>query len=273
MQPPGRCPIEADIVRPSQTTMLSHPAAVRHITSWPSHSLAYIKARLQSTISNPATIRVTGFSTFASAFSPHLILPASPLRSEIIGSDAKQDPPIYIGGTSDCQIAAILEQRSCYGCRTCSWSHRHIKCVYKGRNPNEIYLPDFIPVSPHIHPRLDPSFLNLSILSPVYRNSHLLTRANSDIMTYSNGASHVVDSAPKSLRQLLADEKKIIVAPGVYDGFSARIALEVGFDAIYMVISHIPVRNISTDEKYRQEQEPALPNSGKPTSASHHSMI
>ena len=37
------------------------------------------------------------------------------------------------------------------------------------------------------------------------------------------------------LRQLLADKGKIIVAPGVYDGFSARIALEVGFDCIYMV--------------------------------------
>ncbi|KAL4797890.1 Pyruvate/Phosphoenolpyruvate kinase-like domain-containing protein [Aspergillus venezuelensis] len=35
------------------------------------------------------------------------------------------------------------------------------------------------------------------------------------------------------LRQLL-DEKDIIVAPGVYDGFSARIALEVGFDNLYM---------------------------------------
>jgi hypothetical protein len=57
-------------------------------------------------------------------------------------------------------------------------------------------------------------------------------------MTYTNGngtAVHTAESAPKRLRQLLVDEKKIIVAPGVYDGFSARIALEVGFDAIYMV--------------------------------------
>ncbi|KAL4880547.1 Pyruvate/Phosphoenolpyruvate kinase-like domain-containing protein [Aspergillus karnatakaensis] len=35
------------------------------------------------------------------------------------------------------------------------------------------------------------------------------------------------------LRQFLA-EKDIVVAPGVYDGFSARIALEVGFDCLYM---------------------------------------
>lgn len=36
------------------------------------------------------------------------------------------------------------------------------------------------------------------------------------------------------LRQLIA-EKDIVVAPGVFDGFSARIALDVGFDCIYMV--------------------------------------
>lgn len=36
------------------------------------------------------------------------------------------------------------------------------------------------------------------------------------------------------LRQLIA-EKNIVVAPGVFDGFSARIALDVGFDCIYMV--------------------------------------
>lgn len=40
--------------------------------------------------------------------------------------------------------------------------------------------------------------------------------------------------AATRLRQLLA-EKDIIEAPGVYDGFSARIAHEVGFDCIYMV--------------------------------------
>jgi hypothetical protein len=40
--------------------------------------------------------------------------------------------------------------------------------------------------------------------------------------------------AATRLRQLLA-EKDMIVAPGVYDGFSARIALDVGFDCLYMV--------------------------------------
>ncbi len=39
----------------------------------------------------------------------------------------------------------------------------------------------------------------------------------------------------KRLRQLLEKDQDIIVAPGVYDGFSARIVLDVGFDWIYMV--------------------------------------
>jgi 2-methylisocitrate lyase-like PEP mutase family enzyme len=37
------------------------------------------------------------------------------------------------------------------------------------------------------------------------------------------------------LRSLLEPSKSIIVAPGVYDGFSARIALELGFQCLYMV--------------------------------------
>lgn len=48
-----------------------------------------------------------------------------------------------------------------------------------------------------------------------------------------------VSSPPKNgarkLRQLLKDPDNIVVAPGVYDGISARIALSQGFDALYMV--------------------------------------
>jgi len=43
-------------------------------------------------------------------------------------------------------------------------------------------------------------------------------------------------SAAKHLRNLIFNnDGKIVVAPGVYDGFSARVALEVGFDCLYMV--------------------------------------
>lgn len=39
------------------------------------------------------------------------------------------------------------------------------------------------------------------------------------------------------LKRRLEDTKDLLVCPGVYDGFSARIALSVGFDAMYMVSS------------------------------------
>lgn len=37
------------------------------------------------------------------------------------------------------------------------------------------------------------------------------------------------------LRQLLTQPDTIVSAPGVFDGFSARIALAQKFDALYMV--------------------------------------
>lgn len=49
-----------------------------------------------------------------------------------------------------------------------------------------------------------------------------------------NGHSTPPVSAATKLRRRLQDED-ILVAPGVYDGFGARIAHEVGFDCIYMV--------------------------------------
>ncbi|GAD92488.1 carboxyphosphonoenolpyruvate phosphonomutase, putative [Paecilomyces variotii No. 5] len=41
-------------------------------------------------------------------------------------------------------------------------------------------------------------------------------------------------SAATTLRRTLQDPNSFVVAPGVYDGFSARIALQTGFDALYM---------------------------------------
>lgn len=37
------------------------------------------------------------------------------------------------------------------------------------------------------------------------------------------------------LRQFLASSDGLMVCPGVYDGLSARIALDVGFEGLYMV--------------------------------------
>ena len=42
-------------------------------------------------------------------------------------------------------------------------------------------------------------------------------------------------SRATKLKWLLEETSELIVCPGVYDGFSARIALDVGFKALYMV--------------------------------------
>ncbi|KAK1465970.1 hypothetical protein CMEL01_11962 [Colletotrichum melonis] len=53
-------------------------------------------------------------------------------------------------------------------------------------------------------------------------------------MTSSNDSSSTPVSAATKLRQRLSETDDLILLPGVYDGFSARIALEVGFDGLYM---------------------------------------
>jgi 2-methylisocitrate lyase-like PEP mutase family enzyme len=42
-------------------------------------------------------------------------------------------------------------------------------------------------------------------------------------------------TAVEKLRQMLSDPQKFIACPGVYDGFTARIALQEGVDCLYMV--------------------------------------
>lgn len=44
-------------------------------------------------------------------------------------------------------------------------------------------------------------------------------------------------SSATRLKKRIEETDELIVCPGVYDGFSARIALQVGFTALYMVIS------------------------------------
>ena len=41
--------------------------------------------------------------------------------------------------------------------------------------------------------------------------------------------------AAEKLRRLLEDQDSIIVCPGIYDGFTARLALRAGFQCLYMV--------------------------------------
>lgn len=58
-----------------------------------------------------------------------------------------------------------------------------------------------------------------------------------------NGAANELDSSldlvpisgATKLRRMLNETDELIVCPGVYDGLSARIALQLGFSAMYMV--------------------------------------
>jgi 2-methylisocitrate lyase-like PEP mutase family enzyme len=46
-------------------------------------------------------------------------------------------------------------------------------------------------------------------------------------------------TAVQKLRAMLEEKDKIIVCPGVYDGITARIALNTGFECLYMVSRRI----------------------------------
>ena len=55
------------------------------------------------------------------------------------------------------------------------------------------------------------------------------------------------------LKRLLEETNELIVCPGVYDGLSARVALEVGFSALYMVRFpplHTPKKKISMTQSF-----------------------
>lgn len=49
-------------------------------------------------------------------------------------------------------------------------------------------------------------------------------------------------SGAKKLRYLLENTDELIVCPGVYDGLSARTAIELGFKSLYMVSNTPPLR-------------------------------
>jgi 2-methylisocitrate lyase-like PEP mutase family enzyme len=53
-------------------------------------------------------------------------------------------------------------------------------------------------------------------------------------MAYTNGDDKKQIPAAARLRELLADQSKIITCPGVYDGLTARIALNAGHECLYM---------------------------------------
>ncbi|KAJ5413756.1 Isocitrate lyase [Penicillium cosmopolitanum] len=53
-------------------------------------------------------------------------------------------------------------------------------------------------------------------------------------MRHEPSVSLYVIPAASKLRRMLKDSKDLIICPGVYDGLSARIAMELGFKSMYM---------------------------------------
>jgi hypothetical protein len=54
-------------------------------------------------------------------------------------------------------------------------------------------------------------------------------------LTYVASSTNEPMSGAKKLRKMLFGTSELIVCPGVYDGLSARTAIELGFNAMYMV--------------------------------------
>ena len=76
---------------------------------------------------------------------------------------------------------------------------------------------------------------------PPGRNSHQDTPALAPITSEINLQVPTDDEyllPATRLKRQIETTRDLIVCPGVYDGFSARIALSVGFDALYMVRQH-----------------------------------
>lgn len=94
--------------------------------------------------------------------------------------------------------------------------------------------------------------------------------ATSPTTTYSSQA-HALSPATR-LKHRLKNTNELIVCPGVYDGLSARVAMAVGFETMYMVsldnrpsfISSVPI----VDTIDRPAPVPPPPNWGWPTSES-----
>ena len=56
-----------------------------------------------------------------------------------------------------------------------------------------------------------------------------------------NGHAERPLTGGKRLRQLLSDPSKTVVAPGVYDGITARLAIASGAECLYMVQPGTPL--------------------------------
>jgi methylisocitrate lyase len=56
---------------------------------------------------------------------------------------------------------------------------------------------------------------------------------------HDTSASFLPVSGSTKLRRMLHETNELIVCPGVYDGLSARVAMQLDFKAMYMVCPHL----------------------------------
>ena len=104
-------------------------------------------------------------------------------------------------------------------------------------------------VSKQIHEPVEPvSFVDITYLpenmssssdsSPVDAAVKPLAAVNHETLPQLHRVASAVKepmSGAKKLRKMLLETDELIVCPGVYDGLSARTAIELGFNAMYMV--------------------------------------
>lgn len=115
-------------------------------------------------------------------------------------------------------------------------------------------VPDFEPLKPVLAPitteissedSTEPSsacdgFIDSPPTGPIVEKEEPVTPSN-QWLTLNDVVPDVSEptSGAKKLRKMLFETEELIICPGVYDGLSARTAIELGFNAMYMV------RNIS----------------------------
>jgi methylisocitrate lyase len=92
---------------------------------------------------------------------------------------------------------------------------------------------------PAIIPRI-----NMTITITVEKDGYYEVNGNRQEPTVN---LYVIPAASK-LQRMLKDTKDLIVCPGVYDGLSARIAMDLGFKGLYMVRTRL--ESSSQDRKY-----------------------
>ena len=83
-----------------------------------------------------------------------------------------------------------------------------------------------------------------------------------------NGHTTQPATGGKRLRQLLSDPSKTVIAPGVYDGITARLAISSGAECLYMVTCPPPQTtqySMLIQPPCRLAQAQACPASAWPT--------